>query len=281
MAFSLVTCSYCSKNFPKDNRHINENVKLGNNFYCSHKCQYSVKDKKTDLICENPNCNNKFRRKLKDISPHNFCSRSCAVTINNVRFPKRIAIIRNCSYCGQKLFLRNKSKFCSISCKCDSLTISRDKILDRIKSFYDEYGRIPVKREAGGIYQPARKYFGTWNKAIETAGFNPNPVMFANHHLANDGHICDSIAEKLIDDYLFEKSISHERSVPYPEGSYTADFKIADNLIEYFGLAGEHKRYDELRIIKQKMVKKFKLKLIEIYPKDLYPHNKLKAILIL
>lgn len=57
-------------------------------------------------------------------------------------------------------------------------------------------------------------------------------------------HFCDSIAEKLIDDYLFEKDINHTRNIPYPEGTYTADFKIGTKLIDFFGLAGEHKRYD-------------------------------------
>ena len=98
MAFSLVTCSYCFKDFLKDNRHVNENRKLGNNFYCSPACQYSFKNKKVEKVCENPNCDNKFRRKPKDISPHNFCSRSCTATVNNVKFPKRIVVIRNCSY---------------------------------------------------------------------------------------------------------------------------------------------------------------------------------------
>ena len=79
--------------------------------------------------------------------------------------------------------------------------------------------------------------------------------MFANRQLANDGHMCDSLAEKIIDDFFFEKSISHERSTPYPEGEYTFDFKIGEKYIEYFGLAVEHKRYDELRAIKQELLR--------------------------
>ena len=278
MAFSLVACSYCHKNFLKDNRHINENFKLGNNFYCSLECQYSFKDKKIELCCENPNCHNKFRRKPKDISPHNFCSRSCAAAINNVKFPKISAVIRNCSYCGQKL-LQNKRKYCSVKCKSNALTITRDKVIESIRNFYEKHGRIPVKREMWGIYKPARKYFGTWNNAIEAAGFEPNPVLFAKRQFANDGHVCDSVAEKIIDDYLFENGIEHKRNIPYPEGLYTADFKVGRKIIEYFGLAGEHKRYDELKKIKQGIAKTFNLQLIEIYPKDLYPLHNLKRIL--
>lgn len=277
MASSFVNCSYCSKDFLKDNRHINENLKLGNNRYCSTKCQYSFKDKKTELICENLNCDKKFRRKPKDISPHNFCSRSCAVSINNVKFPKKVAAIRKCHFCGKKL--SSYRKYCSVECKSNALTISEKDIIVRIKGYYRKHGRIPVKREMWGIYKPARKYFGSWNNAVEAAGFDSNPVMFAKHQIANDGHVCDSLAEKLIDDYLYSKNIQHQRCVPYPESECTADFKIGDTLVEYFGLAGEHKRYDELRKIKQEIIKRYRLNLIEIYPKDLYPQNKLEGIL--
>lgn len=276
MAFSLVHCSYCSKGFLKDNRYINENLKLGSNFYCSPKCQYSFKSKKKELSCENPKCDKRFRRKPKDISPHNYCSTSCAAIVNNKKYPKKI-IVRTCNYCYERLLPYRR--YCSVKCRSGALTISRQGVIDRIQNFYKQHGRIPVKREMWGIYKPARKYFETWNHAIEVAGFKPNPVMFADKCLANDGHICDSLAEKLIDDYLFGKNIQHQRCIPYPNSECTADFKIGDTFVEYFGLAGEHKRYDELRKMKQKLAKKYKLNLIEIYPKDLYPQNKLGSIL--
>lgn len=139
-------------------------------------------------------------------------------------------------------------------------------------------GRIPVKEEMQRLYVRARERFGTWNKAVESAGFKPNPILFAKRQIANDGHVCDSLAEKIIDDYLFEKGISHERNIPYPEGDYTADFKIGEKYIEYFGLSGEHKRYDELKLIKQKIARRQGLEWIEVYPKDIYPDNRLSEI---
>lgn len=276
MPFSFVTCSYCKKVYLKDKRYINENIKLGNNFYCSFRCQYSFKNKKKEFICENLSCNKKFKRQPSDISLHNYCSRSCSVAINNVKFPKKIAMIRKCVYCDKVLLVYRK--YCSIECKSNALTISREKVIEGIKKFYQEHKRIPLKQEMWGIHKPARKYFGTWNKAIETAGFSPNPVMFAKRQIAKDGHVCDSLAEKIIDDYLYEQGISHERNIPYPEGEYTADFKIGNKLIEYFGLAGEHIRYDELRIIKKKILEKYKIYLVEIYPKDLYSKGGLERI---
>lgn len=130
-----------------------------------------------------------------------------------------------------------------------------------------------------GIYKPARKYFGTWNNAILAAGFTSNPVMFSKHHIAKDGHKCDSLAEKIIDDYLFRHDVQHERGISYPGSECTVDFKIGDKWIEYFGLAGEHKRYDQLRRQKQRMAKKFKLNMIEIYPEDLFKNKELDRVL--
>ena len=230
-----------------------------------------------DFICENPICNNKFKRTLSDISPHNFCSRSCAVTVNNKKFPKRIAVIRKCFYCGNRLVAYGRT-YCSFRCRGKAQVINKQEIIEQIKDFYKNYGRVPLKREFKHP-RAARERFGTWNKAIQVAGFKPNPVLFADNCIANDGHICNSIAEKIIDDYLFEKGVSHERNVSYPEGTYTADFGINNKLIEYFGLAGEHKRYDELRKIKKRIVKKYTLQFIEIYPKDLYPTSNLDSIL--
>lgn len=242
MAFSLVRCTKCDKSFFKDNRHINENKKLGNNFYCSPLCQYSYKNKQIEFRCENPICKHRFKRAPNDISPHNFCSHSCAATFSNTKKwgPKK-----------PKRLLTKKEKI-KIWTKANRnywrnywLDHSENYIISKIQDFVIKNGRIPVKREMWGIYKPARKYFGTWNNAVETAGFNPNPVMFAKHHLANDGHVCDSLAERMIDDYLSERRIKHERNISYPEGGYTADFKIGEKFMEYFGLTGEHKRSDQ------------------------------------
>lgn len=272
-----VQCNWCNKPFLKYIPYINENKKLGHKFYCSLRCQSLFRNKRVLFYCENPVCNKEFIKRRCEISSNNYCSRSCAATMNNTKFPKKIAPIRRCANCHNRLF--NYAIYCSTKCSSIAHSISKEEVANRIKNFHKKHGRIPLKREMWGIYKPARKYFGTWNKAIEAAGFKPNPVMFSDRCIANDGHICDSVAEKIIDDYLYEKSIVHERSISYPKGNYTFDFRIGNILLEYFGLTGEHRKYDEIRKIKQKIVKKFNLHLVEIYPKDLYPHNKLEAIL--
>ena len=270
-----VKCCYCGKEYFKDIRHINENLKFDHNFFCSPKCQYTYKNKQKEFKCENPTCKNKFKRATNDISPHNFCSHSCSATFSNTR---KWGYKKSKSLLTKEERIRIWTETNRNRAKNYWLTHGKDYVISKIQDFVIKQRRIPVKREMWGIYKPARKFFGTWNNAIEAAGFSPNPVLFAKRHMANDGHYCDSLAEKLIDDFLYEKGIKHERCCPYPEGIYTADFKIGEKFIEYFGLAGEHKRYDELRKIKQKLAKRFKLEFIEIYPKDLYPVCNLESV---
>lgn len=257
MVLFKVLCNRCQKDIFRSRGRINENKKLGRKFYCSLKCLGSHNNKQKLITCENPNCKKTFLRQLNDLSPHNYCGHSCAATITNAQ---RIRI--------------KKPKII----KPPRFLHSKETVILRIKKFVNEHKRVPQKREMWGLYEVARKFFGTWNNAVEAAGFDSNPVMCANKQLANDGHICDSLAEKIIDDYLFEKGISHERNCPYPEGDYTADFKIKNKYIEYFGLAGELTKYDELMEIKKEIAIKHKMNLLEIYPKNLYRKNGLDEI---
>lgn len=129
-----------------------------------------------------------------------------------------------------------------------------------------------------GIYRTARDLFGTWNNAIKASGLEPNPVLFSERQIANDGHICDSMAEKIIDDWLSVKKIPHKRNIRYPDSPYTADFSINGKLVEFFGLTGEIKGYDEITAAKRKICAKLNIPLIEIYPHDLFPTKKLSLI---
>lgn len=152
---------------------------------------------------------------------------------------------------------------------------SNSDLLKRICDFVKKHGRIPLKREfnASRIY---RTKFGSWNNAIRQAGFETNPVLFAKKFKAIDGHICDSFTEKIIDDWLSVNHISHERHTRYGKTKFTADFKIADSIfVEFFGLAGVQKQYDANIKKKRILAQKLGYQLIEIYPDDIYPKNKL------
>ncbi|HEX6977019.1 MAG TPA: hypothetical protein VF185_01490 [Patescibacteria group bacterium] len=257
---------------------INESGKEGWKSYCSEECQYKSKTTSIILKCQRVGCNKKIRRAPAELSRNNgaYCSRTCAAIVNNVKYPNRhkLAIVKKCSYCG-KDFTRRK-KYCSVNCQHKGAVIGKEFILNQIKEFVKREGRIPMKREFYH-YHAVRGRFGTWNNAIKAAGFEPNPVMFAKKYVAKDGHRCDSLAEKIIDDWLYKRHINHKRSFPYPGNrKFTADFVIKDYWVEFFGLHGELKRYDLLMKRKLRLVRKNKIKLIEIYPKDLFPKGHLE-----
>lgn len=156
--------------------------------------------------------------------------------------------------------------------------ISKKQIIDEIRKFHSRNGRIPYKKEYNH-YKASRGRFGTWNKAIEAAGFDPNPVRFAKKYKANDGHKCDSLAEKIIDDWFYARKIPHERNIPYNYKRMTSDFKVNGHLIEFFGLKGELKTYDSLAKEKERLWRKQNLRVIAIYPKNLFPNSHLNELL--
>lgn len=284
MNLTKVKCAFCDKEFFRPRGRVNEAKKFSWKQYCSRKCQDQAKIKRIKLKCANLDCNKiVFRepsRIRKSESGRVFCSRSCAVTVHNSESPKRTkkVIIKKCHYCGKK-FIGEGEKFCSPDCQYKAQTITKEELFKQIKTFYKRNKRIPLKREFNH-YKAARLRFGTWNKAVKAAGFKPNPVLFAEKHIANDGHKCDSIAEKIIDDWLYARKIKHKRAVPYPENSLlTADFVIKNSWIEFFGLAGDLREYDILVKRKQILARKHRLHLIEIYPKDLFPVNRLSKLI--
>jgi len=158
-------------------------------------------------------------------------------------------------------------------------SLAKAKTVKKIQDFVAKNGRIPVKRELWGIYKLARREFGTWNNAIESAGFEPNPVLFAKKHKANDGHICDSLAEKIIDDWLSENNVEHQIHVPYPNSKMSSDFLINGIRVEFFGLQGEVGKYDRFLKRKRALCQRKAIKMIAIYPNNLFPQNNLGKIL--
>lgn len=271
-----VSCSYCTKEFKRSSNHVNENIKLGHKMFCSDKCHSNSKKQRIHIKCENTSCDKQIERIKSAISPHNYCSARCAALVNNKKFPKHPGKRKICATCHKEFVSREK--YCSVPCMTIGQTVSKEEILNQIINFHAQYSRIPLKREFKHA-KAARNRYGSWNKAIIAAGFEPNPVMFAKKYISNDGHKCDSLAEKIIDDWLFTRKIKHERRIKYPGNpSLTADFKIGKYWIEFFGLIGEHKRYDELRGEKLKLIKQYNINLIQIYQYHLFPNNQLEEL---
>ena len=94
-------------------------------------------------------------------------------------------------------------------------------------------GRIPLHEEfnSNPRYPSPDTYkvaFGSWDRAIEEAGFNPNDSSWGFVSLAKDGHRCYSLAEKIIDNWLAEHSISHEKEAFCPASLRRADWRVGD-----------------------------------------------------
>ena len=285
-----VECHTCSKKFWKYRGYANENLRLGHNFYCSQKCKNQGQKKGTTFCCENPTCAKKFYRTPHEVMPHNYCSSSCAAKVNNQRYPKWPK--RYCAECNKE-FKNRSSDYCSNKCgrlaiskyRLDKSKYTQEQITSLINKFYKEHKRAPAKREVLEIVGCATNKFGSWTNAIIAAGLEPHRshdrrMYKRTKTRALDGHLCDSVSEAVIDNWLHKNQIPHTRNGKYPSTNHLADWQIGEGVfIEYFGLSKDSPRYDREVEIKQQLCRKHQIKLIEIYPKDLYPANRLHEIL--
>lgn len=284
-----VRCHSCHKQFLTKRAYFVFNKEAGYHSFCSRKCQYKSKLQGRILTCGNSACNKKFYRAPNDISTFNYCSKSCAAVVNNQKFPKWPK--RYCAKCGKE-FKNRESKYCSSKCGWSVFKVhhlpkyTREQIIQKVQKATQELGRVPAKRELKDISDKCAGMFGSWNNAILAAGLEPHRSH--DHRMykrtrtkAVDGHLCDSISEAIIDNWLTENKVPHIRDARYPTTNHKADWAIKDGciFIEYFGLATDSPRYDREIKLKKKLCKKGGINLIEIYPKDLYPKSLLDEIL--
>lgn len=124
-----------------------------------------------------------------------------------------------------------------------------------------------------------KSVFGSWLNALIQARVLEDGTRKTSRgiqSIAKDGHVCLSLGEKTIDDFLFTRGIQHEKEPRYPEGNYRGDFKVDSTFIEYFGLAG-NPEYDAKTKEKIRLCKKHGIALIAIYPQDLISRKKLEG----
>ncbi len=279
---SKVNCKNCNKIFHRHNGRFNEAVKFGWNQYCSKKCEYKHRTTSKKLSCEN--CGKKIKRELSQVSKHNYCSHSCAAVINNKKYDHRrmLPTFKICEQCGKKYRKSSgNKKYCSRVCRTVAQRYTPNELLKIIEEVTKKLKRVPARRELQrGVNEACRKSFGTWNNAVAAAGFIPNRSHDDRMYKrvisrAIDGHLCDSISEVLIDNWLHKNKILHKKDVRYPETNHKADWQIIFGnqkiFVEYFGLANDSPRYDRCIKEKEMLCNKQNITLIAIYPKDLYP----------
>lgn len=229
-------------------------------------------------------CNKAFTRNLSESKASKllFCSISCSTSYYNAIRQGSVQL-RKCKKSGCDNYIHStnlKINYCGGKCsrlfRQGLTSYTAESVISLIQSFVCEHGRIPIRNELGYLNRLARRFFGTWNKAIEAAGYDPNPVMFAKHYLAKDGHKCDSMAEKIVDDWLYARKIDHLVHVPYPwNNGMKCDFLVGDTWVEIFGLEGNVVRYDELKKEKLELIRKYNLKTLRLSLKEAYSQKKL------
>tara|TARA_B100001123_G_C15036809_1_gene917787 strand:- start:364 stop:861 length:498 start_codon:yes stop_codon:yes gene_type:complete len=132
--------------------------------------------------------------------------------------------------------------------------------------------------EMGGIHYVKNSLGISWFEAMYQANCLPDGTMKTPRGtkcVGKDGHICNSLDEKIIDDFMFLKKIPHEKEPFYPlhkklnpNGKKRADWRIGECFIEYFGLTGDP-TYDKKTISKIQLLYESGFDLIDIYPEDL------------
>lgn len=242
-------------------------------------CQSLAKTKERQIFCDNPTCKKPCKKKFSQISIYNFCSRSCAITFNNKgKIRNKSGVAQYCQYCGnRRLYGRN---YCSIKCWAKNQEVTKDELVKQIQLLALKLSRPPTRREC--TYSTScYKYFGSWNNALIAAGLTPhrslNQRMYKRQLcIAKDGHVCNSVSELLIDNWLYKRNINHKKETAYPKGKFTADWSLSKNtFVEYFGLANDSRRYDQEIQKKRRICQEYGINLLAIYSKDLFPENKL------
>ena len=177
----------------------------------------------------------------------------------------------------------------------------REEIVTYLKDLTEVLQQIPHQGFGGGIgdfhgmdfnqrlavlrvlrrkptVQRVKEVFGSWLNALIAARVLDDDAIRRSRGiqcLARDGHVCRSLGEKTIDDYLHKHGIFHEKEPLYPEGNYRADFAVSGAFVEYLGLRG-NPEYDAKTEEKLRICRRHGIKIILIYPEDLLCLDKAK-----
>lgn len=165
----------------------------------------------------------------------------------------------------------------------------RQEMIQQFNEYISETGHEPLQNTfklANCGYKWKKHHiiqaFGNWNNYRVACGYKKKHVygwMYFNQP-AQDGHICHSKAEIIIDNWLFEHGIEHDKDVPYPgyngnNRPKTCDFVVGELWIEYLGLYASSgniddeviRNYHEKTELKKQMAKEQNIELVLLYPK--------------
>lgn len=251
----------------------------------------------------------KEHEKICDVKEKKFCSSSCSAKYSNAHRGKDVylkiketwniklkngevdKIVENrgqsrrrleekeCVFCGKIFTTKQYNQvFCSKECKKKSHGTKED-LMKWANDFIANNGFVPTSKMNFRMTRLAKENFSSWNNFIKELGQKPRKQTYGKgYYLCKDGHVSDSISEVVVDNWLFENNIKHERRKKYPNSKKDCDFYLTDyNIwIEFFGLLGEDDKYDETANEKRIIERENGINMLEITAKDLFPKNKLK-----
>lgn len=223
----------------------------------------------------------------------------------------RYGVAQQCGLCGKAFrlidlpdwvyFGGNGYKQCCFSCHIVEQPVKKE-LLTLLPQFVEECGFIPnssispreysftsrispdrwksvilAYAKMGGVEHIKKKY-GSWFKGLAETGALPEGVLTTARGircLSKDKHVCHSLDEQRIDNWLFKRNIDHEREPAYPthidlnpSGRRLADWKVGDIYIEYFGLVGDP-RYDKKMDEKLQLAEITGIEMISIFPDEI------------
>ena len=297
-------CCNCKKKFQKTLHRYKEAVKCGYDFFCSRECANQFKTTNLTLKCLTCNEDIFVARHAfnKSENKHFFCSSACSAKFTNKARGQRTDDTKQNIYNGLKRYYEknglkmrgkrqclvcnktfspktDKCVCCSQNCatiyRFGSLPYTKDDVVNTIININRTSGLTPQKRVVSSkLYFSAVKFFGTWNDAMKSCGLVPNKQLRRKSRLlCKDGHVVDSLSEKIIDEWLFKNRITHEKNKKYPDSRMTCDFYFTEHRlwVEYFGLCrNKRSEYDDAVDTKKKIVSGYGLNFVALYPKDLY-----------
>jgi hypothetical protein len=131
-----------------------------------------------------------------------------------------------------------------------------------------------------------KELFPSWAHLLDAAGLlegDYNPNSRGRRSISSCKHLCLSLGERYICEFLNNKKMKHTREPAYPHheqlnpnGKLRADFLIGDLWVEFAGLKGQP-AYDSRMKNKVKLGKALDLNLLVIEPKDLVSLEKMFA----
>jgi len=115
--------------------------------------------------------------------------------------------------------------------------------------------------------------YGSFFAALVRTGVLPEGTRKTNLGtitLAKDGHLCLSLVEKEIDDYLSARGIPHQKEAIYPGSAMRADWELqlpdeSRVFVEYFGLMN-NAHYRRKAKLKMELAAQRGIELVALYP---------------